>query len=67
MTNKLRELRKSKGETQLDVAVFLGLKTSSAYNKKENGKVTISMDEARKLADHYGVSMDVISGRGKSI
>lgn len=67
MTNTLRELRKSRNETQLDVAVLLGLKTASAYSKKENGKVPISLDEATKLSDHFGVSLDVVSGRRQTI
>lgn len=63
MIKILRDLRKSKGETQYDIAKLLGLKTASAYNRIENGKIPISLDKAIILSDHYGVSMDVIVER----
>lgn len=46
-------MRKEKGETQIEVAKLLGLKTASAYNKKENGKVPITLEEAKILSAHY--------------
>lgn len=55
---KLKSLRKEKGETQIEVARLLGLKTASAYNKKENGKVPISLEEAKILSAHYNQSID---------
>lgn len=56
--NVLKDLRKEKGETQIEVAKLLGLKTASAYSKKENGKVPISLEEAKILAVHYNKSLD---------
>lgn len=56
--NNLKELRKKNGETQIEIARLLGLKTASAYNKKENGKVPISLEEAVILAKHYNKSID---------
>lgn len=54
MTNvKLRELRKKHNETQIEIAKLLGLKTASAYSKKENGRVPFSLEEARILAEHF--------------
>lgn len=50
---KLKSLRKERGETQIQIVKLLGLKTASAYNKKENGKVPISLEEAKILADHF--------------
>lgn len=58
ITNKLKDLRKDKGETQSEIARLLGLKTASAYNKKENGKVPISLEEARILSIHYNQPID---------
>lgn len=55
---KLKSLRKEKGETQIEVARLLGLKTASAYNKKENGKVPISLEEAKILSAHYNQPID---------
>lgn len=54
----IKSLRMKNGETQIEVARLLGLKTASAYSKKENGKVPFSLKEAKILAKHYGKSMD---------
>ncbi len=54
----LRKLRKERGETQIELAKLLGLKTSSAYSKKENGKVPISLEEVRILSDHFNQPID---------
>lgn len=54
----LKTLRVEKGETQIEVARLLGLKTASAYSKKESEKVPLSLEEVKILADHYGKSMD---------
>ena len=54
----LKKLRKERGETQIEVAKLLGLQTASAYNKKENGNVPISLEEAKILAAHYNQPMD---------
>ncbi len=53
MAMKLRELRKEYNETQTEVANLIGLKTASAYSKKENGKVPFSLEEAKVLAEHF--------------
>lgn len=54
----LKELRKANGETQIEIAILLGLKTASAYNKKENGKVPISLEEAKILAKHFNKPLE---------
>lgn len=54
----LKTLRIEKGETQIEVAQLLGLKTASAYSKKENGTVPLSLEEAKILAEHYGKTVD---------
>lgn len=56
--NKLKNLRIANGETQVEVANLLGLKTASAYNKKENGKVPFSLTEAKILSVHYNKPID---------
>lgn len=53
MENKLKNLRKQCGETQEQVSKLLGLKTASAYCKKENGSVPLSVEELKILACHY--------------
>jgi len=54
----LKDLRKKNGETQIEIARLLGLKTASAYSKKENGKVPISLEEAKILSNHFNKSVD---------
>lgn len=56
----LRSLRKSTGETQLQLAILLGLKTASAYSKKENGKVPFTVEEAKILAEHFKEPLEKI-------
>lgn len=54
----LKDLRMKNGETQMEIAKLLGLKTASAYSKKENGKVPISLKEAKILSNHFNQSVD---------
>lgn len=56
--NQLKNLRIANGETQVEIANLLGLKTASAYNKKENGKVPFSLTEAKILSVHYNKPID---------
>lgn len=58
MNVPLRELRESKGFTQLEMAKMLGLKTVSAYSKKENGKTKISLQEAKTLSEKLDKPID---------
>ena len=58
--SRLRELRKESGETQVELAKLLGLKTASAYSKKENGKVPLSLEEAKILSKHFQQPIDSI-------
>lgn len=57
-TNRLKELRKERSETQIEMAKLLGLKTASAYSKKENKRVPLSLAEAKILSDHYNCPID---------
>lgn len=56
--NYLKDLRKKNGETQIEIARLLGLKTASAYSKKENGKIPISLEEAKILSKHFNQPVD---------
>lgn len=58
MDNKIKDLRIERGETQIQLAQLLGLKTASAYSKKENGKIPFSLEEAKILSSHYGKPID---------
>lgn len=59
LSSKLKHLRKESGETQIEIARLLGLKTASAYSKKENGSVPISLVEAKILAKHFNQPIEV--------
>lgn len=60
--NNLRQLRKSKGLTQTEIAQFIGI-TQNSYSYWENDKVKIDNASIVKLADFFGVSVDYLLGR----
>lgn len=60
MCATLKKLRKDKGLTLQDMANLLGLKTASAYCKKETGAVPISLEEAKKISDFFKKPMEEI-------
>lgn len=62
MKERLRELRKEQHETQVQVAVALGI-AESHYQKYERGASLPNLENAWKLADHFGVSVDYLIGR----
>lgn len=49
----LREMRKEKNISAIEMSKLLGLKTAAAYFKKENGSIKFSLDEARKIARYF--------------
>lgn len=53
MESELKKLRVERGETQMQLAQVLGLKTASAYCKKENGNVPLSLEEVKTFAKYY--------------
>ena len=61
----LKQLRKAKGVTQQEVADYLGVNRVS-YTDYENGKNKISPERLSKLADYFGVSVDVLLGRSNT-
>ena len=60
---RLRELRKEKGETQVQVAEAVGI-VEQHYQRLERGANLPNLESAWKLADHFGVSIDYLVGRG---
>lgn len=60
MENTLRSMRKNKGSTLQEMANLLGLKTASAYYKKETGAVPLSLEEARILSDYFQKPLEKI-------
>lgn len=61
-SDRLRELRKSKNLTQINMAQFLGC-TERHYQKIEHGNVKFNQDNLIKLADFFNVSTDYLLGR----
>lgn len=53
MDESLRGMRKEKGSTLQEMSNLLGLKTASAYYKKETGTTPISLEEARILSEYF--------------
>lgn len=62
LKERLRALRKEKGETQLQVAEAIGI-ADRHYQRFEGGVNLPNLENAWKLADHFGVSIDYLVGR----
>lgn len=50
MLSNLKKIRKNRGITGNQMALLLGYASSSTYYKKENGKISMSLEEAQKIA-----------------
>ena len=61
---RLREVRKTKGLKQQELADRLGIKRNT-YSDWENGKTEPSFESIVKLADLLDVSLDWLFGRDK--
>lgn len=59
---RVRALRKETGETQVQVAAAVGM-VEQHYQKFEGGVNLPSIENAWKLADHFGVTIDYLVGR----
>ena len=55
----IRQLREERGETQLQVAIALGVTPATVYNW-ESGQFEPKASQLRAIAKHFGVSMDEI-------
>ena len=60
--NRIKEIRKSKGYSQKDVADAIGV-TQSQYSRYESGATNIPGDMLPKIADILKVSVDMLLGR----
>lgn len=59
----IRQLREERGETQLQLAIALGVTPATVYNW-ERGQFEPKASQLRAIARHYGVSMDDIDFEG---
>ena len=60
--NRLKELRKERGYTQVKMQMLTGIDQSD-YSKIESGKRYLSFEQCIKVADALGTSMDYLAGR----
>ena len=58
LSNNIKSLRKSMGETQEDLAYSLDLNSKSAIANWESGENRPSPDSLKRVADHYKVTVD---------
>ena len=59
--NRLKELRKEKGYTQIKIQMMTGIDQSD-YSKIEGGKRYFTFEQCRKLAIALDTSMDYLAG-----
>ncbi len=62
LNERVRMLRKERGETQVQVAVTVGI-TERQYQSLEAGTSFPNFHNLCALADHFGVSLDYLAGR----
>lgn len=62
LSEKLKALRKERGETQKQVAAAIGIR-ERPYQYLESGEHQPSLDTFVALAEHFGVSLDYLAGR----
>ncbi len=60
MFEQLKKIRNEHGETCEMMATVIGLKTKSAYCKKENGNIPFSLEEAQLISRHYNLPIEDI-------
>ena len=59
---RLRELRKDKNVTQIDIAKYLSV-SREAYSQYETGRREMNYETMFLLADYFSVSIDYLLGR----
>ena len=62
MKERLKELRRGKGITQIQLAQLLNIRQSS-ISAWENGTANPDFENQRRLADLYGITIDDLLGR----
>jgi len=62
LPKNLKMLRKQKNITQQNIAIQLNI-SQEAYSLYENGKREPNIDTLIKLAELFGVSLDILTGR----
>lgn len=57
--SKIRRLREDNNLTQAQMANYLGMSLAN-YGKKENNQIRFSINEAKRLSDFFGLSIEQI-------
>ncbi|MCL2697964.1 MAG: helix-turn-helix domain-containing protein [Oscillospiraceae bacterium] len=65
MSYRLKELRESKGVTQLTLAKLINVSVRH-YGNYESGRIDIPTGKSIILADYYDISLDYLVGRTDS-
>ncbi|MFN3802605.1 helix-turn-helix domain-containing protein [Belliella pelovolcani] len=60
VSKHIKSLRESHGQTQEHIAIVLGKKDYSNYQKIESGRSRLTLFDAKKLAKHYKVPVNEI-------
>ena len=61
MENRLKQLRKKRGYTQVKMQMLTGIDQSD-YSKIDNGKRYFTYEQCRKIAIALDTSMDYLAG-----
>lgn len=57
VTKKVKEERKKRGVSQLEMAEYLNM-TQSSYSKIEQGKQKLLVEDLMKIAEIFDISID---------
>ena len=57
--SNIRRLREKRHLTQAEMADYLGMSLAN-YGKKENNQIRFSINEAKRLSDFFGLSIEQI-------
>lgn len=60
MFEKLRKIRQDENIKAIEIAEVIGLKTESAYYKKETGKVPFTLEQALIIANMLNKSVEEV-------
>ena len=64
LPNVLKELRETKNMKQREIASIIGV-TQRTYSNYETGTREPDIETLIRIADYYGISLDMLTGRYK--